>query len=190
MREKRGNLREELIIAGIDEINNYGIRDFSIRRVAKTCEVSCAAPYRHFASKDDFIAAIIDYVNELWAARQEEILAQCGDSNQEKLVEICLGFVTFLMERPIYRTILMLHDGDFVNLYHKKQTPLGSLTQALQEDIRLEYPMDADAWQRKVLTLRSLIFGVIILFDGHEFEYNEKTMEYLRFVLNREFTIF
>lgn len=190
MRETRGNLREELIIAGIDEINNYGVSGFSIRRVAKACEVSCAAPYRHFENKNDFISAIIDYVNDLWAVRQEEILESCGSSNREKLVEICLGFVSFLMERPIYRKILMLHDAEFTNLYHKKKTPLGSLAQSLQSAIKNEYPMDDDAWQRKVLTLRSLVFGVIILFDAKEFEYNEKSMEYLRFVLNREFTIF
>ena len=190
MRENHGNLKEELIIAGIEEINNYGIREFSIRRVAKNCGVSCAAPYRHFESKTDFISAIIDYVNELWAVRQQEILDGCGDTNQERLVEVCIGFVRFLMERPIYRTILMLHDGEFVNLYHKKQTPLGSLAQALQAAICDEYQMDPDVWQRKVLTVRSLVFGVIVLFDAKEFEYNETNLEHLRFVLNREFTIF
>lgn len=190
MSEKRGNLKEELILAGIDEINIYGVAGFSIRRVAKACNVSCAAPYRHFESKQDFIAAIIAYVNDLWAVHQQEILANCSESNQEKLVEICLGFVRFLMERPVYRSILMLHDGEFVNLYHKKQTPLGSLAQSLQAAIYDDYKMDPEVWQRKVMTVRSLIFGVIVLFDAHEFEYNEKNLEHLRFVLNREFTIF
>ena len=73
MAEKNVNLREALIIAGINEINTHGVGAFSIRRVAESCGVSCAAPYRHFESKRDLIAAIIDYVNDQWAERQEEV---------------------------------------------------------------------------------------------------------------------
>ena len=39
------------------------------------------------------------------------------------------------------------------------------------------------------MMVRSLIFGVLVLFDAGEFEYNEKTMEYLRYTIDREFDI-
>ena len=71
-------MREVLILAGISEINTHGVTDFSIRRVAEACNVSCAAPYKHFKDKREFIAAIIDYVNEQWRVRQQEVLAACG----------------------------------------------------------------------------------------------------------------
>ena len=46
------SIRERLIIAGIKEIELHGFNDFSLRRVAAACEVSCAAPYRHYKNKD------------------------------------------------------------------------------------------------------------------------------------------
>ena len=93
---KHSNLREELIVAGINEINKNGVANFSIRRVAEACHVSCAAPYRHFESKYDFIAAIIDYVNDIWAERQEEILEKCGNSAREQIVEITLMAIVWV----------------------------------------------------------------------------------------------
>lgn len=187
MPERNANLREDLIIAGINEINEHGVIGFSIRRVADACKVSCAAPYRHFESKNDFIAAIIDYVNELWAARQEEIIDQCGDSLREQIIEISLNYIRFLMEKPIYRSILMLKDGEFDNLYHKKRTQFGSLSQSLETFLLKASGYSRDIWERKVLTVRALIFGAVFLFDAGEFEYNETNMEHIRYTINREF---
>ena len=91
MSPRTSGLREALILAGIHEINANGVAAFSIRRVAEACGVSCAAPYRHFESKRDFIAAIIDYVNDQWAERQEEIIAEVGDGLREQIIAICVG---------------------------------------------------------------------------------------------------
>lgn len=189
MAEKNANLREALILAGISEINAHGAAGFSIRRVAEACHVSCAAPYRHFESKRDFIAAIIDYVNDQWAARQEKVLAQCGPGLREQIIQISLNYIRFLMEKPYFRSILMLKDEEFDNLYHKKRTQFGSLSQSLEAQLRATSGLPVDVWKRKLMVCRSLIFGAVFLFDAGEFEYNETTMEYLRYTLNREFEI-
>lgn len=189
MAGRNENLREALILAGIREINENGIAEFSIRRVANDCHVSCAAPYRHFKDKKEFIASIIDYVNDVWAARQEMILTQCGGGIREQIIEICLGYVRFLMDNPVYRTILMLKDNEFDNLYHKKRTQFGSLAQSLEAELYMRSGMDEDTWKRKLMMVRSLIFGVVFLYDAGEFEYNETTMEYLRYTINREFEV-
>ena len=41
---RRRNTREELIKAGVEEINRYGVAGFSMRRIAQLCGVSCGAP--------------------------------------------------------------------------------------------------------------------------------------------------
>lgn len=189
MSEKVQNLREALILEGIREINERGVAGFSMRRVADACGVSCAAPYKHFKDKNEFIAAIIDYVNDIWAARQEEIVAKCSDSLREQIIEISLQYVRFLMEKPYYRAVLMLKDDEFDNLYHKKRTQFGSLSQTLAAHLYAASGLDRDTWDRKMMICRSLIFGVVFLFDAGEFEYNESTMEYLRYTLNREFEV-
>ena len=189
MAENSSNMRQKLILAGIKEINTNGITGFSLRRVAEACGVSCAAPYKHFKDKKALLAAVIDYVNDQWAAQQELILAECGDSLREQIVEISVHYVRFLMEKPEYRAVLMLKDAEFDNLYHKKRTQFGSLSQTLSSQLFSASGLDRDTWERKTMVFRGLIFGAVILFDAGEFEYNEKNLQHLRYTLNREFDI-
>ncbi len=189
MSESSGKLREALILAGIDEINQYGIAGFSMRRVSTACGVSCAAPYRHFKDKNELIAAIIDYVNDQWAQRQDEFIAQCGDSLREKIVSVCVNYIRFLMEKPFYRSVLMLKNEEFDNLYHKKRTQFGSLAQDLEASLFAASGLTKEVWNRKLLAIRSLIFGAVFLFDAGEFAYNETNMEYIRYTIDREFDI-
>ena len=187
--DKTSSLREALILAGLNEINANGVNNFSIRRVADSCGVSCAAPYRHFENKRDFIAAIIEYVNNIWAEKQEEILAKCDNSLRQQIVEISLNYIRFLMEKPLYRSILMLKDEEFDNLYHKKRTQFGSLSQSIEVGLMNTLGLEEEVWKRKLLTVRALIFGTVFLFDAGEFEYNESNMEKLRYTIDREFDI-
>ncbi len=189
MSDRNPNLRQALILAGIDEINRKGIQGLSLRSVADACGVSCAAPYRHFKDKREFMAAIIDYVNDQWAEEQERIVVSCENTLRQQIIEIVLGYVRFLMDHPQYRSILMLKDNEFDNLYHKKRTQFGSLTQTLNAQLLAHSGFDADTWQRKLMMVRSMIFGLVFLYDAGEFEYNEKTLGYLRYTLNREFEI-
>ena len=189
MAGKVSNLKENLILAGIEEINNHGINNFSIRRVADACNVSCAAPYRHFKDKNELIAAIIDYVNDRWADRQEEVLQTCGESYREQIVEISVNYIRFLMEKPFYRAVLILKNDNFDNLYHKKRTQFGSLSQTLENHLFEISGLSREVWERKMLIFRSLIFGSVFLFDAGEFEYNEKSLEDIRYTLNREFEV-
>ena len=94
MSNKTVGLREALILAGIHEINASGVAGFSIRRVADACGVSCAAPYRHFESKHEFVAAIVDYVNDIWAQQQEEILKTCGSTLREQTLALTAAWNT------------------------------------------------------------------------------------------------
>ena len=86
MAARTHNLREQLILAGIEEINTHGVNDFSIRRTALACGVSCAAPYKHFKDKRDFICAIIDHVNDQWHQREEQVLAMTGGKGVDRVI--------------------------------------------------------------------------------------------------------
>ena len=57
-----GDLRESLIKTGLKLYNEEGAEKFSLRKVAALCNVSHAAPYKHFKSKEDLINAISEYV--------------------------------------------------------------------------------------------------------------------------------
>lgn len=188
MAERIKNMREVLILAGISEINDHGVRDFSVRRVAQACNVSCAAPYKHFKDKRDFIAAIIEYVNGQWKLRQQKVLSKVS-TLREQIVEVSVSYVQFLMEKPFFRSILMLKDAEFDNIYHKMRGQLSSRSQQLEADFFAGAGMDEKTQKRKLHLVRSLIFGTVFLFDTGEVEYNQDALEELRYNIDREFDL-
>ena len=190
MADKNISLREALILAGIEEINAYGANGCSVRRVANACQVSSAAPYKHFKDKKEFIGAIIDYVNDQWAETQDRILAECPDVPRDQIVEVSLAYIRFLMEKPYYRQILMLKNADFDNLYHRKNGEINSVTEKIMERVKTAYGLSDDVWARKALLYRSMLFGSVFMFTTGEFQYTPETMNHIRQILEREFEVF
>lgn len=186
---RRNSKREDLIKAGIQEINKHGIAGFSMRRIADDCGLSCGAPYKHFENRKDFIAAVIEYVNGQWRVRQQELLDQYAGDLRRQIVEMSVGYVEFLMEHSHYRSILMLKDEEFDNTYHRLRGELSSPTQQLAQQFFDSVGMDDFTSRRKVYVVRSLIFGAVILMDNGEMAYNQETLEFIRFSINREFDL-
>ena len=185
MAARTHNLREQLILAGIEEINTHGVNDFSIRRTALACGVSCAAPYKHFKDKRDFICAIIDHVNDQWHQREEQVLAMCGSSLREQIVAISVQHVVFLMEKPHYREILMLKD----NLYHRIRGQGHSIMQQLQTAYFQQQGFDEATCRRKLMTVRSVIYGSVFLFGIGAVEFDQEAIDQIRQVIDREFDL-
>ena len=87
------------------------------------------------------------------------------------------------------RQELMLKNADFDDLFHRKHGELNSRTQQIMTQIKAAYGLSDDVWRRKVLMIRSLLFGAVFLFDSGEFAYSEETLEDLRCIIDREFQI-
>ena len=189
MAERVKNMRQLLIEAGIEEINRSGVTDFSVRRVATACGVSCAAPYKHFKDRREFIAAIIEYVNEQWYVRQEEILTSCEGGLREQIVQIVEGYLRFLMEKPWFRSILMLKDEEFDNIYHKARGQMSSRSQRMEADFFAESGWDQEKIKRKLHIVRAILFGTVFLIDTGELSYDESVLETVRVAVDREFDL-
>ncbi|MGN1081322.1 MAG: TetR/AcrR family transcriptional regulator [Acutalibacteraceae bacterium] len=97
-------LREKLIIAGADEIEKHGVSDFSLRRVASACGASCAAPYKHFKSKDEFVAEVAKYISGKWELLRDQI-EKSYDDKKTRIVELCVANVKFRVSNPLYGKI-------------------------------------------------------------------------------------
>ena len=57
-RYHHGDLKAALVDAAIALIAERGVRDFSLAEVSRRLGVTVAAPYRHFADRDDLLAAV------------------------------------------------------------------------------------------------------------------------------------
>jgi AcrR family transcriptional regulator len=98
-----GNLKNELLEAGIDLINKEGNDNFSLRKVAALCGVSHAAPYSHFQNKDDLLKEMQTYVTAQFMEALEEIVRTgLYQDESELLIQIGKSYVLFFLHHPQY----------------------------------------------------------------------------------------
>ncbi len=149
-------VRTRLILAGISELERRGIKDFSLRRVALEAQVSCAAPYRHFKDKEEFIVEIIKYIGSHWALMCKQIKAVYVDDPRRLVIELAVSNLRFWLANPNYRTVLMMSSSEasvnsesFINF----EEPLMN---AVEEYCK-------ENTEAKKYTLRSLIYGSLML---------------------------
>lgn len=96
-RHHHGNLRHALIAAGVEMLETG--EAFSLRAVARRVGVSQAAPYRHFAGKQDLEAAMAaDGFAELQTAL-EAVVGEHGEGDTP-LVELALTYIRFAEAHP------------------------------------------------------------------------------------------
>lgn len=68
---------EKIIIAAKREFLEYGFQDASMRRIAEAAGMSASGLYKHFPSKEDMFASLIDPVlDEFWA-----VCFETGETN-------------------------------------------------------------------------------------------------------------
>ena len=184
-----GHLREELILAGIEEIEAHGVRGFSLRRVAKKCGVSCAAPYKHFADLNDFLLAIVRYVNQQWYAIQKRIIAAHPDDPRRQLTEISVEYIRFLMDNSHFRSIIMLREDDISpEMQHEKAALSAGTMRCIRAYCR-RAGMPHDVEVRKTFLIRSIIYGAALMFDNGELPYTEENRRNVLRLIDREFDL-
>ncbi len=112
-----GDLRNSLIEAGIELINQEGTKQFSLRKVSALCGVSQAAPYSHFQSKEDLLEAMQDYVIKQFMEILENAIKPCANqTDPSTLVQMGKSYVMFFINNPQYFHFLFSQPCMEVNL--------------------------------------------------------------------------
>jgi len=107
-----GDLRESLIKMGLKLFNEEGAEKFSIRKVAAMCNVSHAAPYKHFKNKEELINAISEYVFSNFRSSLNEIVEKYKDNPYERIIELGKKYVWFMVENPDYLKFAFLRNSE------------------------------------------------------------------------------
>ena len=154
-------LREALIIAGLKEVELHGIADFSLRRVAGACGVSCAAPYRHFKSKNDLILAIITYVNDKWSLLRDQIFEIFKNDSRRCLIEICIANVRFWTANPHFRAIMLTDSKELDSDQLREKSRISGASDSLLLEYFKNSGLSDDESQKKLFIIRSLMYGAI-----------------------------
>ncbi|WP_033167986.1 TetR/AcrR family transcriptional regulator [Clostridium sp. KNHs205] len=108
-----GDLKKEMIIKGIQLLNEENYEDFSLRKIAARCGVSHSAPYKHFKNKDELILAIIQEVSDSFKKALEEAVQKYPEEAENQIIELGKCYVRFMVENPDYMRFI------FINPSHK-----------------------------------------------------------------------
>ena len=160
-KEDERSVRMRLIRAGLRELGEHGIGDFSLRRVAVCAQVSCAAPYRHFRDKDDLIFEIIGYMCKDWLLLCDSICEIYRDSANERLLGLAASMVRFWIGNGNFHSALLAigqnprHSGELLQF----DTPIIDACQTLSRQTGIE------AEDLSLYTL-SLVYGAVSLISS------------------------
>lgn len=178
-------IRERLLVAGIKELENHGFNDFSLRRVANLCNVSCAAPYKHFKNKEELLFALMDYIVSRWYIFRDQILTSFKGAEPTKLlVAVCTAYLRFLLATPSYITILTMHplETDFANgLRGRISEPIARII----EEIIPSESRFADLRALCAYSIRAYIYGTVCMIRNKEVDSIDDTVELFSTVLYR-----
>ncbi len=161
-----GDLKNALILAGIDILSKEGLAGLSLRKVAKKAGVSHAAPYAHFADKQALIAAIsTEGYRRLYEKLSATIELNKVNPHQ-RLVDVGWTYIQFAIKEPEhFKTMfsgIIEQEKDYPEFRKMAQKNFGLLV-ALVKDCQeagllAEGPADMVA-----VGLWSLVHGFILL---------------------------
>jgi AcrR family transcriptional regulator len=157
-----GNLKAALIAAGLKEIAQHGVEGFSLRGVARRAGVSAPAVYRHFADKDDLVAAMAVEAWERLMAIIAEAVANAPSVPLEQFRAHGVSIVRFAVAHPEhFRVICIPHaferaPAEFRAKWQAaEQTNMQALADAQAEGTIAQMPLD-----QLMLAANALVMGL------------------------------
>jgi AcrR family transcriptional regulator len=108
-----GDLREALIEAALKTIDDTGPKGLTIREVARRAGVSHAAPYRHFADKNELILAVVERGFELLDRQMEQARETAGPDPLQQFAASGEAYLDFATAYPAYYRVMF--SGDLLN---------------------------------------------------------------------------
>ena len=180
-------VKTRLILSGISELCEHGVRDFSLRRVAIAAQVSCAAPYRHFKDKDELILEIIRYIFSKWQLLCREIEAIYSEDAERLVTELAIANIGFWVANGNFRSVLMLETGSDVAdsakaELHQFDLPIISAIR----DLAHKRGFSPERAASLEFSVPALIYGTVILVTSGKLDGMSTAVEHVRASLERE----
>jgi AcrR family transcriptional regulator len=105
------DLRRALLDAALILLREEGIKGFSLRKAAARAGVSHAAPYRHFSSKDDLIAALMLEGNRRLATALNAARDSTPGPAALRLMALGRAYLDFARENVEHLAIMFSGEG-------------------------------------------------------------------------------
>lgn len=99
--------KELLMEAALAILARDGFDGVTIRKIADYCNLSVAAPYKHFKNKEDILRQSVGSMVEQWKIREAKIIARYAPDLREQMVRLSMEWIQFVLEKPAYAGLLM-----------------------------------------------------------------------------------
>ena len=185
----RKTIKEKLILAGIDEIGNSGVADFSLRQVAVACNVSCATPYNYFKNKEGFVVEIIQYIKYQWGLLKTEINKVYKNDEKQQLIELCVFYIKFLVGNPNYRSIIMLDNLEVDDESHNDMESARNFIELELEHYMKINNVSMREARRKSFVIRAIVFEATLLLERGDLENTPENFDFIRYCIARELAL-
>ena len=173
-----GNLREELIEKGIEMINEVGEQKLSLRKVAKMCGVSNAAPYTYFKKKSDLLEAMSDYIWKILAMELAKTRKKYENS-EDLLVKLGKTYVMFFCENHKYYYFIISRSNtkmdllsEFSEMENSNQSAFNILKSEATKVLQ-KADVPNKAIQDKIIAMWALVQGLVTIMIMNDITYSE-----------------
>ena len=172
-RYHHGDLRQTLITAALRLLTEEQNWDFSLREVARRAGVSHNAPYNHFRSKQELLAAVAAAGFDLLQAQMQEAAAD-AESPADALTAIGAAYVWFGTQNPahyrlMFGAVLATAEGCLPAVVGEAaETAKALLRAVIRRGVEENcFAVTPEALDMAVLSAWSLVHGLtMLLIDG------------------------
>jgi AcrR family transcriptional regulator len=105
------DLRQALLDGAVRLIKEEGMREFSLRKLAKEVGVSHAAPYRHFENKEGILATLMLEGHKRLRTTLLDARARCPGKAIDKLIAEGRAYMEFARKNPGYLSVMFSKEG-------------------------------------------------------------------------------
>lgn len=184
-----GDLRESLIKMGLKLYNEEGAEKFSLRKVATLCNVSHAAPYKHFKSKEDLINSMLEYVFSNFEESLYEIAEKYKDNPHKRIIEVGKKYVWFMVENPDY--LKFAFGGNCKSGIIIEENKLGdvddgsfNIFKMCAVDFLKSMNIREEEYAQDIIAMWSMVHGLATMLSNKNFIYKGDYLELVGNILN------
>jgi AcrR family transcriptional regulator len=171
-----GDLREALVDAAFGLIEEGGVHAFSVAEAARRTGVSAAAPYRHFADRDELLAEAATRAAEELRSRFGAALAG-GGTPADRIAAAAGAYVRFAAERRAMFEVLFGAGLEKARFPRLEAATHGLLDDLVEATLPLVPGRDPDAAASLVLAMGGLAQGHATLLLDHAFGAGDDVVE-------------
>jgi len=112
-RQHHGNLKEALILAGMQILEEDGLRGLTLRKCAARAGVSHAAPAHHFKGLPGLKSAIATRGYSVFEQMMREGMAEAEPDRVDRVKGVCLGYIRFATEHEALFNLVFAKPDSF-----------------------------------------------------------------------------